>query len=495
MKRNLHAGMVESGGLSLNILTDDELDEIHLATLEILKNTGVFVEDKEAIEIFDAGGAIIDRKSMIVKIPPYVVEDAVHSAPSALVLTGRNSKDDFIVGSGRIGFANFGKAILIVDPYSDEIRKTTKTDVADAAKIIDYLSDMDVFLNAVTSHDVSQEKYLAQLHNAEAAFQNTTKNVFIAGGNSYILEKLIEMAAVIVGGKDKFRQRPILTLVVSPVSPLKLIKECCEIIIRGARFGIPMDIISMAMAGGSSPITLAGAMVTHNAEVLSAIVLSQLANRGTPVIYGSSTTAMDMKFATAAVGSPEAAVINAAVARLAQYYSLPSFVSGILGDSKISDIQAGHEKTLTGLLPALAGANLIYGAGILETGITFSFAQAIIDNEIARMIKHIINGIPVNDETMAVDVIKEIGPFKDFLSHRHTFKHMRDHFQPKFIDRRMREDWDNAGRISMYERAKEEAKRILETYKPEALSDGVRTQIRSIIEAAENEMGGVNGKN
>jgi trimethylamine--corrinoid protein Co-methyltransferase len=136
------------------------------------------------------------------------------------------------------------------------------------------------------------------------------------------------MAAAIVGSTDKLRERPIMTFVTSPVSPLKLIKECCEILMGAARFGVPMNIITMAMAGGSSPVTLAGTLITHNAEVLGAIALNQLTCRGAPVIYGSSTTAMDMKLATAAVGSPECAVINAAVARLARYYCLPSLVAG-----------------------------------------------------------------------------------------------------------------------------------------------------------------------
>ena len=150
----------------------------------------------------------------------------------------------------------------------------------------------------------------------------------------------------------------------------------------------------------------------------------------------------------------------------------------------------GHEKTLTGLLTALAGANLIYGLGMLEMGVTIDFGQLVIDNEIARMIKHVVNGIPVNDETLAVDVIKEIGPFNDFLSHEHTFKHMKTvQSQPSLIDRRMREDWSQLGGTDMYQRATEEARRILETHKPDPLPDSVLATLRSIVEEAEEELG------
>jgi trimethylamine--corrinoid protein Co-methyltransferase len=328
MKRNIHAGKLASGGLSLNILTDAELNEIHLATLEILDRTGLFFESEDALDVFDTCGAIVDRKNKIVKIPPHVVEDAIRSAPSTLVLAGRNPENDIVLSDGRVGFINFGKSIFVVDPYSKEIRKTTKADVCKVAKLVDYLSDIDAYLNAVTSHDVPQKHDVAQLHNAEAAFLNTTKNIFIGGGNSFIAKKLVEMAAAIVGGTDKLRQRPIMTFVTAPVSPLKLIRECCEILMEAARFGIPMTVLPTGMAGGSQPITLAGALVTHNAEVLGSIVLNQLTCKGAPVIYGSSTTAMDMKLASATVGSPECAVLNAAVARLARYYSLPSLVAG-----------------------------------------------------------------------------------------------------------------------------------------------------------------------
>jgi trimethylamine--corrinoid protein Co-methyltransferase len=326
MKRNLHAGKISSGGVGLRFLTDDELYEIHLATLEILQKTGIFVEDQEALEIFDGAGAVIDPQNKTVKIPPHLVEDAIRSAPSKLLLAGRDPRNDIVLESNRVGFTNFGEGIMVIDPYTNELRETTKADVANTAKIVDYLSDIDVYLKAVGAHDVPQT--VAQLHNAEALLPNTAKHFFIGGGNRSILKKLVDMAAAVVGGMDRLRERPILSFVTCPVSPLKLIRDSCEIIMGAARSGIAMNILSMAMAGGSSPVTLAGTLVTHNAEVLGGLVLSQLTCKGAPVVYGSSTTAMDLRLATAPVGSPECAMINAAVAQLARYYLLPSFVAG-----------------------------------------------------------------------------------------------------------------------------------------------------------------------
>ena len=326
MKRNLHAGKKYSGGLSLRVFTDDELYEIHLATLEVLQKTGIFVEDQEALEIFDGAGAVIDPQNKTVKIPPYLVEDATRSAPSKLLLAGRDPRNDIVLESNRVGFTNFGEGLMVVDPYTNELRETTKADLANTAKIVDFLSDLDVYAKAVGAHDVPQA--VVHLHNVEAVLPNTSKHFFTNGGNRLILKKLVDMAATVVGGVDRLRERPILSFVTCPVSPLKLIRDSCEIIMGAARSGIAMNILSMALAGGSSPVTLAGTLVTHNAEVLGGLVLSQLTCKGAPVVYGSSTTAMDLRLATATVGSPECAMINAAVAQLARYYLLPSFVAG-----------------------------------------------------------------------------------------------------------------------------------------------------------------------
>lgn len=326
MKRNLHAGKRQSGGFSLNVFTDDETYDIHLATLEVLEKTGVFVDDQEAREVFDGDGAFVDRKSKMVKIPPYLVEDAIRSAPSKLFLAGRNPKNDIVLESNRVGFTNFGEGIKVVDPYTGELRDTTKADVAASARLVDYLSDVDVYERAVGAHDVPQET--GQLHNAEAWFPNTTKHGFMGPLNGRLLKKIVEMAEAIVGGRDRLKERPIISFITCPSSPLKLEKENCEIIMEAARSGLTVNILSMAMAGATSVVTLAGTLVTHNAEVLAGVVLNQLTRRGAPVIYGSSTCPMDLWRTTASVGSPECGMISAAVAHMARYYLLPSWVAG-----------------------------------------------------------------------------------------------------------------------------------------------------------------------
>lgn len=326
MKRTLKAGKRHSGGFGLNVFTDDELYEIHLATLEVMKNTGVFVEDQDAREIFDGGGAEVDHNNRIVKIPSHVVEDAIRSAPSSFHAYGRIPESDIILEDKRVSFTNFGEGIMFIDPQTGELRDTTKADIELAATIIDYLPHVETYERCMCSHDKPPQ--VQALHNAEASLTHTTKHHWLGPVNRYQARKIVEMLIAIAGSQEKLRKRPLLSFVSCPVSPLKLPKDHCEIIMEAAQNGLGLNVIGMAMSGGSSPVHLAGTLVSQNCEVLSSLVLNQLVRKGSPFVYGSSTCAMDLQRATAAVGSPELAMISAAVARLARYYSLPCFVAG-----------------------------------------------------------------------------------------------------------------------------------------------------------------------
>ncbi len=326
MKRGMHAGRLLSSGLGLNILSEDELREIHLATLEVLSETGVRVEDEGALEQFADAGAQIERGTGRVRIPPHLVEDAIGSAPPKVILAARDPARDVVLESTRVHFTNFSEGVKVNDLETGANRTPVKRDLVETARVIDYLDEVAFCEKALGAHDVPQS--VVPLHNAEAYLSNTTKHCAFGPGNGRLLNKILEMAGAIVGGIRNLSRRPIVSFTTCPVSPLTLIRECCEIIQESARNNVVCNILSMAMAGGTAPVSLAGALVTHNAEILSGLTLSQITRRGAPVIYGSSTTAMDLRRALAAVGTPECALISAAVARLARYYNLPSYVAG-----------------------------------------------------------------------------------------------------------------------------------------------------------------------
>lgn len=242
----------------------------------------------------------------------------------------------------------------MVDPLTGKIRSSTKADLAASALLVDHLEELDLYKVALNACDVPQS--LLHLPHAAITLSNTSKPFYLPGGDAYQTNKIIEMAASVVGGPNKLVKRPILIISACPASPLKLPKNTCEIIMECARSKTPVFATPMALAGASAPVTLAGALVLHNAEVLSSLVLHQVTSRGAPILYGSVTTSMDLRFGTASMG--------AAVVQLAMYYGLPSNVGGG-SDSKVSDGQAAHEITFSALLPALAGANILTGAGSL----------------------------------------------------------------------------------------------------------------------------------
>ena len=330
MKRNLLAGRLRSGGLSLNVFTEAELEDIHLATLEVLERTGVFVEADEALDLFADGGCARRPRAHVVRIPPHVVEDAIRSAPSTFVLCGREAKNDIVLEPGRVGFTNFSEGIRVVDPRTGELREPTKADIADIARLNDYLSDIDT-LRERRRRRGRAARDAAPLHNAEAQYsehhQADLHRPAVSGIETVRTSSRWRRRSS--AAPTSCARRPIVYIGVCPVSPLKLLREATEVIIESARWVDPPTTSSrMAMAGGSSPVTLAGTLVTHNAEVLAGITLAQLTERGAPCIYGSSTTAMDLRLASACVGSPERAMISAAVAQMARRYLLPSFVAG-----------------------------------------------------------------------------------------------------------------------------------------------------------------------
>ena len=327
MKRRAHAGRARSGGFSLNAFTDDEFHDIHLATLEVLEHTGVHTDDREAMGIFENGGAAVDHSAGVVRIPPRVVEAAIDAAPERVFAAGRNPKDDLMLDAGRVGFTTFGEGLKIVDLESGELRTPTKRDVADTARLADCLSELDTYEIAVGAQD--QPPATASIHAYEAALLNTTKHICSGPLSGRETEVILDVAAAVVGGREALRRRPIVMIGVCPVSPLQLPRECSEAVVAAARAGVPCLVLSMAMSGGSAPVNLAGTLVVHNAEVLAGITLAQLTSPGTPVLYGSSTTAMDLRLAAASVGSPECGVISAAVAALARRYGLPSYVAGL----------------------------------------------------------------------------------------------------------------------------------------------------------------------
>ena len=316
----------EHYGLGFKLFSDEDIEAIHEATLDVMGDLGVRVCGKRAHEYLSAAGCEVDGKTGMVKFPKNLVNDCIESAPEEFLMAARDPAKDAWIRRNKVTYTNFGTGIMFEDPYTGERRDTTKEDLGLIARVCDAVDEVDQFTIAVTARDVPEA--VKDLHEAEAVFNNTSKHFGHDVGNAEMARYVIRMAELIAGGKEYLRKRPILCLGMCPVSPLELHEDGTDIIIEAALAGLPLDILSMAMTGASSPATIPGTLVVMNSEFLSGLVLSQLANKGNSVLYGTSSTIMDMRYMTSPVGAPEHAMIGAAVAQLGQYYKIPVDTGG-----------------------------------------------------------------------------------------------------------------------------------------------------------------------
>jgi len=486
-------GVKTINGMGLRFLTRDDLESIHFGACRILKHTGVLVEMEEAADRFQGAGASVVRqgKNWRVRIPEWLVTDSLSSVPKSVTYYARDPKKDFYVEDNRVYFGTFGEQVKVIDPVTRENRSSTKEDCCNVYRLIDALDTMAFCQRTVCPSDQLSEAQA--VHNFHAMITHNSKHITIGMVDRPGVEVMLKMAAAAVGGMDKLRERPICTCSCCPTSPLCLTEQCCETLIAAAEGGINVDIMAMALAGGTGPVTLAGTIVQTIAEQLSGLVLAQAVKKGVTVAFGSCSTIMDLKTGLAALGAPEWGLVGSAVARMCNFYHLPSRIGGGVSDSKLPDAQAAYQFTLNVLPLALAGANLIFGAGGIESGLTFDFAKLVMDHECIGNIRMMLQGVRVDSETLALNLIDEIGPGGTFLTHRHTFERTRTQSVNKLFDRRTREGWlEIDGGRDLTERAYEEALRILETHEPEPLPEGARETIDGLL--GEFEAGIIGGK-
>ena len=326
-RRGIHAGLSQQNGVGIAPLSEGDLDQIHLASLEVLERSGVWVEADAALDVYADGGCKVDRDTRMVKIPPHVVEDAIRSAPATFTMCGRDPKNDVVFGGDRIHFMNFGEAPKVDDIATGENRPATKADIALAAKLIDWCDGIDMEMNPMVPMDSTVQ--LPWLHALEATWPNLTKPTLGGPASKFELDAIVKLGAVVAGGMDELRERPLMIMGGCTVSPLQIPKDISEVWLGTARYGLPVNQLAMPMSGGTSPRTLAATLVMNNAEILAALAMVQLAERGTPALYATSMVCMDLRFAAEALGSPESSLLTACFSQLGQRYRLPVWCQGL----------------------------------------------------------------------------------------------------------------------------------------------------------------------
>jgi len=472
---------------TLEILSGEDVEQIHAASLEILSSTGVKIDDPSAREMLNQNGAHIDERKGIVKIPETLVLESLKKAPKQFTLYGREGAPRLKLDPWSTCYTTGGYATYIYDLSTGVRREVTSQDLADAVRLADALPNCELVAGLPAApRDVPQ----ATLDRYQWAIglANTRKHILSEARGYDSVKDAIAMAHAVVGGADELRKRPIISFDVTSISPLTHDQLQTQEIVGGARNGIPVSISSGPMAGASSPVTLAGTMTMANAEFLSGLVISQIASPGAPVIYACWARHLDQKTANVAMGTPEFALLRACQAQLGRHYSLPTRGGGIVTDSKAVDSQSGYEKMVTCLLPAMAGLNIIAGMAMVDSLNTMSFEQFMLDDEIVAITKRVLNGIDVSGEKIAADLINTIGPGGSFLGTKHSLRYFREElWVPWLSDRTTWSQWHKRGEKRAEARAREQVKKILDSDRSFRLPSDVEKRICNVLHEAEQK--------
>jgi trimethylamine--corrinoid protein Co-methyltransferase len=472
-------------GGSFKPLTDESIRRIHQTAMRVIEEVGFEVNSDIALQLFKGAGAWVDEEKSLVRLPQKRAMELIEMAPSEVRLCGQDEKHDAILGGNRVYTGTGGTALYVYHPDTGEKLLATLDDLKRIAKLVDGLDNIHLFLLPTYPNELPVAQ--VDVNRFFAGLDNTAKHIM---GGVYTFNgasQVIRMAESVAGSGERLRQRPIISMIACSISPLKLDSEYGDLLITIAKSGIPLVCPAEPLCGATSPVTLAGNLVIQAVDSLMGVMLAQIVNPGTPVIFGSVATNTDLRNLNYLAGSPEMGLLNAAGAQMAQFYQLPFYATGGMTDSKVLDAQSGYESALTSLLCALAGANFIHdAAGLMEFALTVCYEKYVVDNEILGMVMRAVEGIKVNDDTLAFDLIKEVGPGGNFVTARHTRHFMRsEHYQPSLSNRDSREEWESKGGKVTWERAAQKVKDIIANHKwrlPAEVRKQVLSEISGIVD-------------
>ena len=471
--------------LRLEILTPQEVKKIHDATLWIIEKVGVRFPSKRALEIWAAHGAEVDSEKMVVRARAEVIEKALKTCPPVYSLAARDPQQDLPLDGNHVFVGTDGCGVEVIDIKTGLRRTSCLQDVRDISRIADATEEVAFHWVPVSAQDMPPKT--RGLHEIKAIWDNSTKHVQTESiYNEREARAAIEMAALIVGGKDKLRQRPILSLMQCSAPPLGHDGGSLEAALVAAEYGLPTGFMTMAANLTTGPATLAGNLAVGNAEVIAGTALIQLAYPGAPVFYAAAQTASDLRSGAYTGGGPEDFLYGAATNVISDFYNLPLSMGSFATGSKEPNWQAGIENSLSTFMASIVMSDMLLGVGFLHGSRIWSFAEMMMDCEIFSIIHKTMQGIVVNDETLALDTIAAVGPGGNFLSQKHTLKHMRELFLPQFMDRRPFNEWETK-KDDARDWALAKARQTLETHQPDPLDESIRSEMAKIISSLEEK--------
>lgn len=468
--------------LTLDLFTEEDLDEIHMASLEILERVGVRIYHDGALTLLEEAGAHVEDDTLV-KIPNDLVKSAINNSPDRVVLSNRLGERKLFLEGGRSYFGTGSDLVNTIDHETGEVRKSGLQDIENAARVADALENIDFIMSYGIPHNVPP--LLQGLESFYAMTRNSVKPMVVtaSSGRRDVLEKFLDIGVAVAGSEAELRQNPFFVVYNEPVAPLKHSKECMEILLFCSEHDIPVLYPPVVQAGLSGPATMAGSIAQGNAESLAGLVVTQLNNPGTPFIAGSGgVTIFDMKDSAFPYGAPEWHMGDVVFSQLARRYKLPSWNIAGCSDAKVPDGQAAIEGTQSILMSALGGGNLIHDIGYLNGGLTGSLDFLVMMDETIAMTKRILKNFKIDSETLALDTIEEVGPGGNFLTEKHTLDHFKSEaWVPDLFSRGSMEDWEKKGSLTLKDRANQRVIEILEDHEPEPLPREVSEEIESII--------------
>ena len=470
---------------AMRILSDEQIHVLHNATLEVLRRTGVDVRSEKTRQRLADAGCWLEGER--VRIPSHLINWATQQAPKRVVLCNRHGEPALELQERRTYFGTGSDTPNVVDLESGERRPAVIEDVENVARLVDALPNMDFVMCMGIASDVPAE--ISDLYHFRAMARNTLKpNVFTAW-NARNLEFILAMAQAIAGGEAELARSPFCALYAEPTAPLIHGLDACEKLELICSAGVPVVYTPGLITGASSPVTGAGAVVIANAELLSGLLICQLIRAGAPVIAGGGgMMAMDMRSMIASYGAPEFMLDWCALREMAAYYNVPVFGFSGVTDAQLFDQQAGIEGALWVLLSALAGGNLVHDVGYIESGLTTSYEMLVAMDETIGLVRRFMQGVAINTETIAADVIEQVGPGGHFVAHEHTLDHFRENWYPTVFSRTNRSGWEAAGAETLGERAHARAVSILADHWPEPMDEGRQASLDAIVRQATHDL-------
>lgn len=469
---------------TFEVLSQKEIQMIHAASLNVLENCGVKIQSQQVLDLLEAGGAIVDRASKICKFPAALVEASLAKVPARFDLYDRNGCKAMTIGDGTPYCASGHNAVFCIDPVTKERRYATVRDVEEFGIISQWCESIDIVGVPLNPMDVPASSTL--LHATKALFETTTKPLFLSTESCDVVESLIAMMRAVAGTED-IGSCPNAVIQLSPSSPLFWDASVVDGVVATCKARIPLTILPEPMSGVSAPYSVAGLLTEHNIELLSGVVISQLVSPGTPVMYGSSWTTYDMRFSNALIGTPETTLLRIAGCQMARFYNMPSHTTATNTDSNAHDEHHAWESVLSNIAAMNAQNDIVMNSGMFACGLTTSLEQLVMDNEMNLIVRRLMRGIEVTEESIAAESIMEVGPGGNFLMEDLTLENLytNEFFQPTIRMNLQYESWMSAGAPTVDVVAGNMARDILSKGNPVPLDNATDEALSRIIASFE----------